>query len=430
MRIAGSTLLAVLGAGLVTIAGCASEAPAISENTTGDDVAHDDSAPDLDAPSMPAPSRVPRASGPALSVPANATPVPQAGTMSIGYHGGPVMLGTPDIYFIWYGNWSGSPALTILPDLMSNIGGSPYLKINTTYTDSQGRAVSGDVHYAGSITDNYSRGKVLAQTDVERVVASALSSGALPTSTNAIYFVITALDVTMNGFCNQFCGWHTNGSGSLLGTHIKYSFIGNAARCPQNCSPYSPSPNGDIASDGMASMIAHELEESLTDPELDAWIDTGSQENADKCAWKFGTTYTTASGAKANMKLGTRDYLIQTNLNRKTNKCELEMAAPPTPSTLAVSILSPAPSTVLHAGGPLDVVAQVTDNTTVTSAVVHWTTGTSTTDFNMTKNAAGNWELSTNMSTTAKAGTRSFTVTATDDTGHQVTSGSTTLVVQ
>jgi hypothetical protein len=36
-------------------------------------------------------------------------------------------------------------------------------------------------------------------------------------------------------------------------------------------------------------------------------------ENGDKCAWKFGATYTTANGQKANMKLGARDFLIQQN---------------------------------------------------------------------------------------------------------------------
>jgi hypothetical protein len=35
-------------------------------------------------------------------------------------------------------------------------------------------------------------------------------------------------------------------------------------------------------------------------------------ENADKCAWKFGTTYT-ANGALANANLGGFDYLIQQN---------------------------------------------------------------------------------------------------------------------
>src|SRR5215472_17470745 len=27
----------------------------------------------------------------------------------INYHGGSIMSGTPNVYFIWYGNWSGGP---------------------------------------------------------------------------------------------------------------------------------------------------------------------------------------------------------------------------------------------------------------------------------------------------------------------------------
>ena len=47
----------------------------------------------------------------------------------------------------------------------------------------------------------------------------------------------------------------------------------------------------------MASIIAHELEEAATDPDLNAWYDSRGDENADKCAWTFGTTYTAANGA-------------------------------------------------------------------------------------------------------------------------------------
>ena len=71
-------------------------------------------------------------------------------------------------------------------------------------------------------------------------------------------------------------------------------------------------PNCNAGADCMASIIAHELEEAHTDPDLNAWYDTRGYENADKCAWTFGTTYT-VNGAKANMKLGTRDFLIQQN---------------------------------------------------------------------------------------------------------------------
>jgi hypothetical protein len=74
----------------------------------------------------------------------------------------------------------------------------------------------------------------------------------------------------------------------------------------------------------MASVLAHELEEAVTDPDLNAWYDTTGKENADKCAWKFGTTYTTSNGALANMKLGARDYLIQQNwLNDAGGLCTL-----------------------------------------------------------------------------------------------------------
>src|SRR4249920_853723 len=55
------------------------------------------------------------------------------GANGINYHGGPVILGTTNIHYIWYGNWSGNSAQTILTDFAQNIGGSPYFNINTTY---------------------------------------------------------------------------------------------------------------------------------------------------------------------------------------------------------------------------------------------------------------------------------------------------------
>jgi hypothetical protein len=73
----------------------------------------------------------------------------------------------------------------------------------------------------------------------------------------------------------------------------------------------------------MASIMTHELEETATDPEINAWID-GNGENGDKCAWQFGTQYTTANGASANVRLGNRDYLIQQNwVNAGGGDCAL-----------------------------------------------------------------------------------------------------------
>jgi len=227
----------------------------------------------------------------------------------IDYHGGPVMTSTVNVYYIWYGNWSGNNATTVLPDLASHIGGSPYYNINTTYYDGSNTHVSGAVHYAGSSTDNYSQGANLSDNGVFSVVTNAVGNGS--PDPNGVYFVLTSADVNeTSGFCTSYCGWHTYST--YKGQHVKFAFIGNPERCPSACSVQDPGPNGTGGADGMASIIAHELEEANTDPELNAWYDRRGYENADKCAWTFGSTYT-ANGAIANVKLGTRDYLIQQN---------------------------------------------------------------------------------------------------------------------
>lgn len=246
-----------------------------------------------------------------------------SGNNGISYHGGPVMLGNTNIYYIWYGNWNGNSAPTILTDLARNIGGSPYYNINTTYYDGSNNHVSNAVSYAGSTTDNYSQGTALSDGAIQSVVSSAISSGRLPKDSNAVYFVLTSADVNAtSGFCTNYCGWHTHGS--ISGSDIKYSFVGNADRCPSSCAAQTTSPNGNAGADGMASVISHELEEATTDPDLNAWYDRRGQENADKCAWTFGTEFTAANGSKYNVTLGSRNYLIQRNwVNASGGYCSM-----------------------------------------------------------------------------------------------------------
>jgi hypothetical protein len=224
----------------------------------------------------------------------------------INYHGGPLILGTTNVHYIWYGSWS-SGDKTILTDLAQSIGGSAYFNINTTYYNGSGTHVSNAVSYAGAANDNYSHGTSLSDSAIQSIVAAQN-----PTDTNGIYFVLTSADVNeTSGFCTQYCGWHTHGT--INGRDIKYAFIGNPARCPSACTNGTTAPNGSVGADGAASIISHELEEAVTDPDLNAWYDNRGQENADKCAWTFGSTYTTSNGGVANMKLGSRDFLIQQN---------------------------------------------------------------------------------------------------------------------
>jgi len=243
--------------------------------------------------------------------PMRGTAPKQTADIPIEYNGGYVMGGTVDVYLLWYGDWSGWAATTILPDFIQHLGGSPYYAINTTYGDQYGRQVTNSINLAGSYADSYSRGTSLSDADIQGIVSDAIGSGNLPLDVHGVYFVLTSDDVSQGGFCDGYCGYHSN---EVIGdTYVKYTFVGNPAQCPSGCEPQAAGPNGSASADGMASIMAHELEESASDPYGDAWFDANGDENGDKCAWTFGDEYTAANGALANMRLGDRDYLIQQN---------------------------------------------------------------------------------------------------------------------
>ena len=247
----------------------------------------------------------------------------------ISYHGGPVMTNPVTIYYIWYGNWSGNSATSILTDFANNIGTSPYFNINTTYKDGSGKSVQ-NIPFALSQSpvsnSYYPYGASLSDANIQSIVSDFIRLNSL-TNSQAVYFVLTSADVNeSSGFCTKYCGWHTHGT--IAGMDIKYSFVGNPDRCPSACEwQTTKSPNNNPGADGMASIIAHELEEAVTDPDLNAWYDTRGYENADKCAWTFGSTYIVGNGSLANMALpsgSTNNYLIQRNwVNAGGGYCSL-----------------------------------------------------------------------------------------------------------
>ena len=248
------------------------------------------------------------------------------------YYGpGPVMTGVKHIYYIWYGNWSGNTAPTILSRFAQALGSSKYMNILSTYTNFNGQKMNNLITLGGQTYDNYSQGVNINDTGVENIVANAIQSGRLPMDANGVYFVLTSADVDeTSGFCTSYCGWHTDGL-HMGATDIKYAFVGDGDACMalagyNSCYAQTTSPNGNAGADGMASVIAHEFEESATDPDVSngpySWMgydwDYGHGfENGDQCAWRFGVktgdVFMTLSGGYANMVLGGHDYLIQKN---------------------------------------------------------------------------------------------------------------------
>jgi len=167
----------------------------------------------------------------------------------------------------------------------------------------------------------------LSDTSLRTTVGNAISSGRLPKDPNGVYFVLSSSNINeTSGFCTRYCGFHTHAT--LSGSDIKYSFVGNVDRCPNGCESQTTGPNsaatGQGGIDGMANVMSHELEEAISDPDLNAWFDSSGQENGDKCNFNFGATSNCAAGslcsaagiaakARFNQTFGSRDYLLQQN---------------------------------------------------------------------------------------------------------------------
>ena len=148
----------------------------------------------------------------------------------------------------------------------------------------------------------------------------------LPRDAGAVYFVLTSSDVAQTpGFCSKYCGWHWYLAMSDS-TRIHYAFVGDPARCPSTCEAQWNSPNFDASADAMASVMSHELNETVTDPEGTGWFDSAGQEVGDKCAWKFGPEQKTARGASYNVSFEARNWLIQQNwINANGGSCAMHM---------------------------------------------------------------------------------------------------------
>ena len=284
-----------------------------------------------------------------------------AGGGNIFYHASGSVITNPKIYVIWYGSWAASSCTEtstastpgIINYFLQNVGPSTWNAINTTYYQTINGVptyVPPTAQWSGCFVDSGSQGFTLdgystatpGLKKINDVVSNALNSNALGAADpNGIYFVLTSANVVVNGFVNSslpnFCGYHD----SLVNaaTTVKFAFIGDAVTHIASCAGQTvASPNGNVSADAMASVIGHELVETVSDPLGNTWFDSARYENGDKCAWTFGTT-TTLGTAQQNTTVGTRPYLIQQNLAANTNTCL--MSAPPAAVAPTLKSFSP-----------------------------------------------------------------------------------------
>ncbi len=258
------------------------------------------------------------------------------------YHGGPIVpiTGVSAIYWaastIYSGgptpgtNGAGSADGSLVGYFLSHLGGSNYFNINTTYFDQVGggHTVQNVVNYNEFWADNTSvppaNGSTVSNPTIQAEIIKGFTTGKLTYSPSTIYSVFTLGNTNLGGgFGSQYCAYHGHFTwNSPQGARdVLYSAQPWVQQFPTGCSNNSTPPNGDAAADRVINVLAHEIEEATTDPDLNAWYDAQGQENADKCAWTFGTTYNNGTGL-ANMKIGAKDFLIQQNwVNQGNGGC-------------------------------------------------------------------------------------------------------------
>lgn len=228
------------------------------------------------------------------------------------------MLGNVKVYNIFYGDYSSTTNLqtvSLINYFASHIGGSPWYNIMSSYYDYTGTYVSNNVTYGGSYyAATTSTTGTITESTATSAISAAFSSGKFPVDANAVYMFIFRGSFTFSGFLTSWCGYHT--TFTYNSKTIKFAIIGDpgtASSGGSSCEGISTSTtaNGNIGADSMASVYAHELVEAVSDPLGDAWYFSNGYENADYCAWKFGTKISGMSNA--NVIIGSKYWYIQQN---------------------------------------------------------------------------------------------------------------------
>jgi hypothetical protein len=87
-----------------------------------------------------------------------------------------------------------------------------------------------------------------------------------------------------------YCAWHSVGKCGT--TQVQFAFFFNLDG-DAGCDPGDTSGLHTQGLAALANVSGHELSETRSDPALNAWYDSGGNENADKCGWSFGSSLLT-----------------------------------------------------------------------------------------------------------------------------------------
>jgi len=236
------------------------------------------------------------------------------------------LSGNVSLIPVWVGAWAPADVTkwnTVLGNIVTSLGTAPANSIakpghvfntNSLYFTTKGK-VAPSLQWVNSTSITAPTAVSVTDANVATYINTFITANPkiVPAGTTPIYMYIGAKSTRLtSGFGTSYCGWHSFGT-TLSLKNVQYLAIQDfTANYNAACAQQTISPNGSASLDAMASVLTHEIDETITDPFLNAWYDVYGSENADKCAWTFGAT-TTTSGYMYNIQLGSYKYLIQQN---------------------------------------------------------------------------------------------------------------------
>jgi hypothetical protein len=225
---------------------------------------------------------------------ANAARPSGGGGKNLLYHGGVVRSATTTVQPIYWGNsWSSADGK--ISELATLYGGltlsNGYAHTNAEYYDTVNgtHAVSPGMAYSQRIMDPSQAvtGDPTTQQIVDEVLR-ATGGNIVPGGYYPVYVDSKRGNV-------GYCAWHSYGTTADGKTEFQIGFFFNLDN-DSGCSPQDTASGHSEGVAALANVTGHEYSEMVTDPQLGAWWDQQGNENADKCAWTFGSQLLSIGG--------------------------------------------------------------------------------------------------------------------------------------
>lgn len=227
----------------------------------------------------------------------------RAANPNLTYRGGIVMTSATVKSIFWGTNWMYSAfhkdKLDSVDLFFNGLSNSNYIKTGVEYTGSNGRATT-TLKYNGRWVDTTSsaatsEGGNNQYNALVNKICSIMTNQWNSLDANGMSYIPVFVDQPRPAGMG-YCAWH---SYAYCGSkRFQFGFHWNL----DGDSACDPRDTQNLRSQGATAIVnvaGHEVLEAITDPMLNAWLDSNSYENADKCAWKFPTPFITlTNGAK------------------------------------------------------------------------------------------------------------------------------------